>query len=217
MKMDNAKTGELIATIRKEKGMTQQNIADNLHITSKAVSKWERGLSFPSVDVLEKLASLLGISVMDILAGEIIEHQNVTVKADELSIQVLQSEKQIRKKFIVVCATSIFLIIAVVIYGWGPTIFQRGNPLPYLAASIRIDERQPYIEVGNNSGIYISKQGDCPELFEYIQEHWNVELVEQAGSGYVFTNGIANLIVSSEIYWSKFTVWQVPQTTLQDK
>lgn len=43
--MDNMKTGQLIRDLRKEKGMTQKELADKLHITDRAVSKWERGLS----------------------------------------------------------------------------------------------------------------------------------------------------------------------------
>lgn len=213
--MNNAKTGKLIAALRKQNNMTQQNIADALHVTSKAVSKWERGLSFPRVDILERLAYVLGVSVMDILAGEIIESQTIAEKADELSIQVLQKENRTRRKFAGACAVSIILLMAVLFYGWGPSIFQRGNPLPYLYASMHLDEKRTYVEVGNKPGVYISKRGECPKLFEYIEENWNVELAEQAGSAYIFTNGVDQLIVSSEIYWGKFTVWQIPQITLQ--
>ena len=59
--MNNEKTGKLIAEIRQQKNMTQQDIADKLNITNKAVSKWERVLSFPSVDVLENLTKVLKI------------------------------------------------------------------------------------------------------------------------------------------------------------
>ncbi len=114
------------------------------------------------------------------------------------------------KKPIVICLTSILLLIAVMLYGWGPAIFQRGNPLPYWIACTSINERKPYVEVGDNSGIYISKRGECPELFKYIEDTRNVAFEEQAGSGYLFTNGTDTLAVSSEIYWSRFTVWTVP-------
>lgn len=215
--MNNAKTGELISTIRKQKNMTQQDIATKLHVTSKAVSKWERGLSFPSVDILEKLAEVLGLSVMDILAGEVISPQNIAVKADEMSIQVLQKEKKTRRNFLIAIVASVLLLITIVLYGWGSVIFQRGNPLPYLVASISISEQTPFIEVEKNSGIYIAKRGECPELVEYVEKNWDVEFIEQAGSGFIFTNGVDTLVVSSEIYWGKFTIWKIPQQTLQAK
>ena len=68
--MDKEKTGQLITELRKEKGLTQKQLADALNVTDKAVSKWERGLSFPDISMLEPIAELLGVSIMEILAGE---------------------------------------------------------------------------------------------------------------------------------------------------
>lgn len=52
---------DIIVELRKEKGMTQQELADKLHITDKAVSKWERGLSYPDITSISKLANILGV------------------------------------------------------------------------------------------------------------------------------------------------------------
>lgn len=68
--MEKEKTGQLIAELRKEKGLTQKQLADALNVTDKAVSKWERGLSFPDISMLEPLSDLLGVTIMEILAGE---------------------------------------------------------------------------------------------------------------------------------------------------
>ena len=68
--MDKEKTGQLITELRKEKGMTQKQLAKALNVTDKAVSKWERGLSFPDISMLEPLSELLDISIMELLAGE---------------------------------------------------------------------------------------------------------------------------------------------------
>ena len=68
--MDKEKTGQLITELRKEKGLTQRQLADALNVTDKAVSKWERGLSFPDISMLEPISELLGVSIMEILAGE---------------------------------------------------------------------------------------------------------------------------------------------------
>ena len=51
--MDNEKFGQFVRSMRKEKQMTQQQLADRLHLTDKAVSKWERGLSLPDISMLE--------------------------------------------------------------------------------------------------------------------------------------------------------------------
>lgn len=70
--MDCKKTGSLIAKVRKEKNMTQVELARKLNISDKAVSKWERGLGCPDVTLLNELAEVLGINVKDILSGELI-------------------------------------------------------------------------------------------------------------------------------------------------
>ena len=58
---ENKTFADVIVELRKEKGMTQQELADKLHITDKAVSKWERGLSYPDITSISKLANILGV------------------------------------------------------------------------------------------------------------------------------------------------------------
>lgn len=111
--------------------------------------------------------------------------------------------------------TAAALLVAVLII-WSPVIFQRGNPIPYLIAATKITDDTPYVPVNVDGGtsVYIAKKGKCPELFEYIEESYHVEFMEQAGSGYIFSNDVDSLVVSSEIYLGKYTVWQVPNKTL---
>ena len=68
--MDNRKMGELIREARKEKGLTQKDVAQRFGITDRAVSKWERGICAPDIGILEELAELLGLSVAELIAGE---------------------------------------------------------------------------------------------------------------------------------------------------
>lgn len=65
--MENKSMGEIISTLRREKGMTQKQIADQLGITDKAVSKWERDIAFPDTATIPKLAEILGVSVEELL------------------------------------------------------------------------------------------------------------------------------------------------------
>ncbi len=68
--MNAAKTGALIASLRKEINLTQKDLAEKLLVTDKAVSRWETGKGFPDTALLEPLAAALGISVGELLAGE---------------------------------------------------------------------------------------------------------------------------------------------------
>lgn len=67
--MNCAKIGEVILRLRKERGMTQKQLAQQLHITDKAVSKWERGLGCPDVSLLAKLSQVLGADLTALLSG----------------------------------------------------------------------------------------------------------------------------------------------------
>lgn len=69
--MDCIKTGKLILSLRKEKGLTQKQLADAMNISDKTISKWERGLGAPDVSLLPELSSLLGIDLKTILTGSL--------------------------------------------------------------------------------------------------------------------------------------------------
>ena len=59
--------GNMVVVLRKEKGMTQLELAEKMGVTDKAVSKWERDLSFPDVSSIPKLADILGVSVDELM------------------------------------------------------------------------------------------------------------------------------------------------------
>lgn len=69
--MDCTKIGNLIYTLRKEKNMTQKNVADAMNISDKTISKWERGLGCPDVCLLPELSRILGVNIEELLLGEI--------------------------------------------------------------------------------------------------------------------------------------------------
>lgn len=116
-----------------------------------------------------------------------------------------------KKKVVVTCAV-ILAILATAVFLKKDAIFQRGNPIPYLTAAVRLSETNPYVAVDEENRIYISKRGDKELLFQMIQDTYGVELKDQLGSSYLFSNGENNYTVSSEIYWGRFTVWTLPET-----
>ncbi len=72
--------GETIANLRKEKGMTQNELAEKMNVTDKAVSKWERDLSCPDINTISKLADILGVSVEELLKNKKKDYSNTKVK-----------------------------------------------------------------------------------------------------------------------------------------
>lgn len=73
--MDTHRTGQLIAARRKELGLTQKQLAGQLNVSDRAVSKCERGAGFPDIALLEPLADALGLTVLSLLHGEADEPQ----------------------------------------------------------------------------------------------------------------------------------------------
>lgn len=74
--MDRYVTGAVIRRLRESKKMTQEELAQKIHVSSKAVSKWETGQGFPDISLLEPLAEALGLSVIELLSGEDIRNSN---------------------------------------------------------------------------------------------------------------------------------------------
>ncbi len=76
--MDTVKTGALIASLRKEMNMTQRMLAEKLHVSEQAVSKWERGVGAPDISLISTLAKHLGVSPREILSGEMASNEEVS-------------------------------------------------------------------------------------------------------------------------------------------
>ena len=98
--MDLIKIGKFIANCRKEKKITQEQLAEKLYITDRAVSKWERGLSLPDADKMLELCNILDINVNDLLNGERINMKDYSKKTDELLIELAKQEELKNKKMI---------------------------------------------------------------------------------------------------------------------
>lgn len=86
--MDCAKVGRLILQLRKEKGLTQQQVADQLNISNKTVSKWECGLGCPDVSLWDGLSNVLGADILILLQGELKPNKTDIGKIDRVRFYV---------------------------------------------------------------------------------------------------------------------------------
>ena len=112
--MNQAKIGKLIAKLRKEKQLTQEQLAEKMGVSINAVSKWERGLSFPDVSLLKKICNELGISIEELINGEEDKSEEAKEKA---IITVVESTNKAKRNIKKITIISIILIIVLIIIG----------------------------------------------------------------------------------------------------
>ena len=116
--MDNQKLGIFITELRKEKGLTQAQLAQKLNVTDKAVSKWERGVGFPDIKLLEPLADVLDISLLELMKSERLPKTTVsapdTTDAFQNVIDLASYERKIERQRIALVTLFIVLLIALI-------------------------------------------------------------------------------------------------------
>jgi len=95
--MNQEKIGKFILELRKQKGMTQKELAEKVGVSDKTISKWECGNSIPDISYLESLCDSLDISVNELLSGERLSQESYSEKAEE-NIMALMKENENNKK-----------------------------------------------------------------------------------------------------------------------
>ncbi len=93
--MEQQKIGKFIHDLRKEKEMTQKQLADLVRVSDKTISKWETGRGIPDTAIMSELCQVLGISINELLSGERLSVDNYNGKAEENMVNLLKdTEKQ---------------------------------------------------------------------------------------------------------------------------
>lgn len=112
--MDQIKTGKFIAEMRRKQALTQRQLAENLNISDKTVSKWECGNGMPEVSLMLPLCDALHINVNELLSGECLTDADYKKRAEKNMIDLVKENKENRKKFIVSIILGSICIVAVV-------------------------------------------------------------------------------------------------------
>lgn len=115
--MDANKFGSFVAKRRKQLNMTQSDLATKIHVTDKAISRWERGLGFPDIRTIEPLADALEVSIVEIMKSEEIVNQDVSVTEASAvltdSLNMVAEQQQQERKVIWVVITIVAVISSI--------------------------------------------------------------------------------------------------------
>lgn len=125
--MDQIKIGRFIAERRKEKKLTQAKLGEELSVSDRAVSKWERGISLPDVSIMQTLCKILDITVNDLLNGEVLDMTNYNDKNEKLLLDMVRQKEEADKRLLRIEIVLGFICTAVLL---GLCVFASYADLP---------------------------------------------------------------------------------------
>lgn len=117
--MDQEKIGKFIAECRKEKNLTQVQLAERLNMSYKSISKWETGRGMPDSSIMLELCNHLGINVNELLSGEHLQQEQYQEKANENIISIAKESDKNRKikNLMIIVIIGIFICLLILITG----------------------------------------------------------------------------------------------------
>lgn len=179
--MDQEKTGRFIAVKRKEKGMTQKELAEKLGIGDKAVSKWECGRGMPDNSIMLPLCDLLGINVNELLMGESLSEGEYTESSEGIILTLIEEKESLKKKnkwnllsviLVIFLVAILFYLIVMPIQIWQSWVYFF-DPLTFVMDSILV--LVMLLATGNVKNFFRSfslvwkEGGDRKSLFSSLQ------------------------------------------------
>lgn len=119
--MNQSKTGELLKLLRKEKGLTQEQLAEKLFVSSRTVSRWETGSNMPDLSILIELADFYNVDIREIIDGERkseIMNQDTRDTLKKVAEYTAVVKKKLRKRMAMILSCSVILLVfSSVMYG----------------------------------------------------------------------------------------------------
>lgn len=176
--MNNQEFGTFISSLRKEKGLTQLALAEQLHISDKAVSRWENGKNYPDIEILEPLAKALDVSISELIACKKIESNEAAILSMTEQVYINEMRKNKKKKRIIIFISVLLAVLLILLISY-PFAHQYGDNL-YDKFVFRDSS---VVQVNEN--LYRVPR-DHPEAFRnYLTEQgWYFK--DQLGSMYIF-------------------------------
>ena len=178
--MDAQKTGRLIAEARKEQGITQKELSQALHVSAQAVSKWERGLNFPDLSLLEPLGDCLGLTVSELLSGQRGEEPKEELLRDSLRLAPAQMGRRLKRwQVLALSCLGVLLALALGAGYWYVKYHTQLLPQPVttIAPLERSEGEQLAFQAAGLPSVYLYELtvADGTEHYQVQMEYWTSE------------------------------------------
>lgn len=171
--MDQIRIGKFIADTRKEKNLTQRQLADALSISDKTISKWECGKGLPEVSLMLPLCGILEITVNDLLTGERVSKLEYQKKAEENMMDLMKENEENKRRMVlsVVCGLitiiAVCALIVIAAYVQLPTaarialiVFAAATAVAGIWAAVVLDVRAGYFECPYCKALFVPTMGE---------------------------------------------------------
>lgn len=195
--MDQKKIGEFIKQIRKETGLTQRELAEQLGMSDKTISKWECGNGLPDFTALKPLCKILHITVNELLSGERISSDTYSMKAEENMMSLLQENENSKKgkkvQFILGGVLAILALFYLILGYAGGQGFSLWNFFDVSSAFV--------LALICAAGVFLSGARGKKEVIEVLQK-----ISIPAGTFMFLVQGIILIYANDSMTWKVFMV-----------
>lgn len=167
--MDQIKIGAFIAENRKKRGLTQVQLAEQLGVSNKSVSKWERGFCLPDVSLYQPLCGILGITLNEFFSGEKLSEEMLIQRTEETIMEVFMKGKQDvgkLKKWLIAAGVIILVLVLCSLYFFYKTGGFYRNMI--WKAAVRSDEMQ-IAEMAAGSDDFLLYNWKADQAYQYIR------------------------------------------------
>lgn len=206
--MNTVNVGKFISELRKEKGFTQKELAKELNVTDKAISKWETGKCYPYIEMLEKLSLLFEVSINEILSGKKSEFVNKIIEADKNIVDVMKNSKKVKTKWKIIA----FILSIVAVFSCFFSInrsFQEHQILKVTQAAFNSETmfRIDIPEVGLKN-VFIRQMSRLVKLDEDIYSNVYLLCDDRHRSDRIFSDNYIAVITSDKIIVKDIAKWE---------
>ena len=125
--MDLKKIGAFISNARKEKGLTQKQLAAEIGVSDKAISRWETGRGMPDTGIMQNLCRILDINVNELLSGEYLSVEAYSGKAEDNMVKLIEDNEQVKKRNKENTVGTMIGIVMLLLFLIGVILFGRGQ------------------------------------------------------------------------------------------
>lgn len=167
--MDQEKIGKFISVKRKEKGITQSELAELLGISDRAISKWENGNCLPDASNMQELCKILNITINDLFSGEVVDMEDNVKRLEENLLEMTKLKEQRDKELLlleifigvfvsIILCVSILIVSYIEMENWLKIIIVLSAAIPFTIGvlyALRIEQIAGYYECSNCHHKYI--------------------------------------------------------------